>query len=131
MVPNLHDISHILKDTFYFVKRTNNNLKIRTVLGVASLYANISHRLKPKPLEYWIEKLHLKTKHLEKFTQKLTLKRIPITLKYNYFYINDSFIHQIKGTAMGTHPAVVYAKLTCGYLEVKYLINYFKYFHMI
>ena len=42
-----------------------------------------------------------------------------IILKYNYFYINSSFIHQINRKAMGTHAAVVYANLTCGYLEVK------------
>ena len=42
-----------------------------------------------------------------------------IILKYNYFDINNNFIHQIKGTAMGTHAAVVYANLTCGYLEAQ------------
>ena len=42
-----------------------------------------------------------------------------IILKYDYFYIDGSFIRQIKGTAMDTHVAVVYANLTCGYLEVK------------
>ena len=42
-----------------------------------------------------------------------------IILKNNYFYINGSFIHQIKGTDMGTHATVLCANLTCGYLEVK------------
>lgn len=42
-----------------------------------------------------------------------------IIVKNNYFYINGSFIHQIKGTDMGTHATVLCANLTCGYLEVK------------
>ena len=32
---------------------------------------------------------------------------------------NGSFTYQIKGTAMGTHAAVVYANLTRGYLKVE------------
>ena len=86
MVSDPNDISHILKDTFYFDKRTNNDLKIGTAIGVAgitSLYTNISHDLKPKALEYWIEKLHQNIKHLEKFT----LKRMSITLSYIITFI--------------------------------------------
>ena len=40
-------------------------------------------------------------------------------LKYNYFYINDSFIHKMKRTAMSTHIAGVQASLTYKYSEVK------------
>ena len=40
-------------------------------------------------------------------------------VKYNYFNINSSFIHKINRKAMGTHATVVYANLTCRYLEVK------------
>lgn len=86
MVSNPNDISHILKDTSYFVKRTNNYLKIGTVLwvaGIISLYTNISHDLKPKALEYWIEKLHQNIKHFKKFT----LKRMSITLSYIIAFI--------------------------------------------
>ena len=42
-----------------------------------------------------------------------------IILKYNYFYINSSFIHHINRKAMGTQATVVYASLTCRYLKVK------------
>ena len=40
-------------------------------------------------------------------------------LKFNYFYINKNFFHQIKGTAMGTIFAVVSSNLTVAYFEVK------------
>lgn len=56
--------------------------------------------------------------HLQSFTKNFVLERMSIILKNNYFYSNNSFIDQIKGTAVGTHTAVAYANLTCGYLEV-------------
>ena len=49
------EISHIIKDTFSFVERTEKDLEIGTVLGVAyikSLYTNVSHDLRRKVLEY-------------------------------------------------------------------------------
>ena len=60
-----------------------------------------------------------KIERLQRFTKNFIIEGMSIIVKYNYFYINDNFIHQIKGTAMDTHAAVVYANLTCGFLEVK------------
>ena len=40
-------------------------------------------------------------------------------MRYNYFYINGSFVHQINQTAIEKHAAVVYAKLASGCLGVK------------
>ena len=54
MEPSLKEISHILKDAFDFIERTENNLEIRTFLGVAnikSLYTNISDDLGLKGLD--------------------------------------------------------------------------------
>ena len=101
MEPNLREISHIL------------------VADIKSLFTNISHDLVLKALEYWVEKLQHKIEHLQKSTKNFILEGMSIILKYDYFYIDCSFIRQIKGTAMDTHVAVVYANLTCGYLEVK------------
>ena len=56
---------------------------------------------------------------LQRFTKNFILEGMSIILKYNYFYINGNFIHQIKDTAMVTHTAVVYGNLTCAYLEIK------------
>ena len=67
-------------------------------------------------------------------------------LMYNCFYINHSFIHQMKGTATSTIAVVANANLSCGHLEVKvfnklpdvlfydivefFLKNYIDLFHM-
>lgn len=45
---------------------------------------------------------------LQRFSKNFILDGMSLILKYNYFYINDSFIHQIKGTAMSTYAAIAY-----------------------
>ena len=109
--PNLRESSHTLKSTFDFAETTEKYLEIGSVLGVAdikSLYTNISYNLGLKPLTYWTEKLQHKIEHLQRFTKTLIRKGMSIILKYNYFDINGSFIHQIKGTAMVTYAVVVH-----------------------
>lgn len=86
----------------------------RTVLGVAgikSLYTNISHDFGLEVLDYWIEKLKHKMEQLQRFSKNFILNGMSLILKYNYFYINDSFIHQIKGTAMSTYAAIAHTIL--------------------
>ena len=45
---------------------------------------------------------------LQRFSKNFILDGMSLILKYNYFYINDSFIHRIKGTAMSTYAAIAY-----------------------
>ena len=69
----------------------------RTVLGVAgikSLYTNISHDFGLEVLDYWIEKLKHKMEQLQRFSKNFILDGMSLILKYNYFYINDSFIQR-------------------------------------
>ena len=40
-----------------------------------------------------------------------------VILHFNYFYINRIYLHQVKGTAMGTPFAVVYANLVMAFIE--------------
>ena len=40
-------------------------------------------------------------------------------MKFNYFYINKSFFHQIKGTATGTKFAVVSSNLVVTYKDIR------------
>ena len=56
---------------------------------------------------------------LLRFTKEHVLEASLIILKFNYFYINKSFFHQIKRTAMGTKFAVVGSNLFVAYKEVK------------
>ena len=56
---------------------------------------------------------------LSRFTKAFILEGLNIILKFNYFYINKNFFHQIQRTAMGTIFAVVRSSLTVAYFEVK------------
>ena len=66
-----------------------------------------SHDLFVTAIEYWIEHLQNDLPLLQRFTKQFVLGGLSIILKFNYFYINKSFFHQIKGTAMGTKFAVI------------------------
>ena len=126
MEPCLNEISHILKDTFDFTDRANSCFDVGTVLGVAdikSLYTNISHDLGLKALAFWIEKLKDKIPILKRFSKQFIIEGMSLILENNYFHINNLFIHQVKGTAMGTHAAVVFANLSVAFLEVKLFIR--------
>ena len=86
---------------------------------IESLYTNIKHDVFYKAIEYWIGKFHDDIPLLSRFTKVFILEGLNIILKFNYFYINKNFFHQIKGTAMGTIFAVVDSNLTVAYFEVK------------
>ena len=94
----LKKISHILKDIFDFVQRTEKYLEIGTVLRVSdfkSLWKNILHELRLKTLNYWIGKLEHKIEHLQRFTKISSSEGMSIILRYNYFYVSDSFINNM------------------------------------
>ena len=55
---------------------------------------------------------------LRRFTSAFILEKLPIILEFYYFYINNYFYHQVKGTAMGTLFAV-WNNLTVAYFEEK------------
>ena len=57
---------------------------------------------------------------LQRFTKQFVLEGLSIILKFNYFYINKSFFHQINETAMGTKFAVVGSNLVVVYKEIKF-----------
>ena len=44
---------------------------------------------------------------LWRFNKQFILEGLSIILEFNYFCINGIYIHQIKGTAMGTKFSVV------------------------
>ena len=56
---------------------------------------------------------------LQRFTKQFVLEALLIILKFNYFYINKSFFHQIKRTAMATKFVAVGSNLFVAYKEVK------------
>ena len=70
-------------------------------------------------IEYWIEHLQNNLPLLQHFTKQFVLEGFSIILKSNYFYINKSFFHQIRGTTMGTKFAEVGSNLVVEYEEIK------------
>ena len=70
-------------------------------------------------IEYWIQHLQNNLALLQRFPEQFVLEGLSIIFKYNYFYINKSFFHQIKGTAIGTKFAVVGSNLVVAYKEIK------------
>ena len=50
---------------------------------------------------------------------KFVLEALSTILEFNYFCINGIYIHQTKGTAMGTKLVVIGSNLVATYEEVK------------
>ena len=122
MEPTLSFIKHILKDYFDFIDRIDTQCTANTILSacdIKSLYANIKHDFFYKAIEYCIDKFYDDIPLLSRFTKASILKGLNIILKFNYFYINKNFFHQIKGMTMGTIFAVVGNNLIVTYFEVK------------
>ena len=69
--------------------------------------------------EYWIEKLQNDLPLLRRFNKQFILEARSIILEFNYFYINGTYIHQIKGITMGTKFGVVGSNLVVAYEEIK------------
>ena len=122
MEPALSSIPHIVKDSFDFTQRLEKQCRNNTLLSacdIKSLYTNIRHDLFLTAIEYWIEHLQNNLPLLQRFTKQFVLEGLSIILKFNYFYINKSFFHQIKGTAMGTKCSVVGNNLVVAYIKIK------------
>ena len=122
MESTLSFIKHVLKDSFDFIDRIDTQCTVNTILStceIKSLYTSIKHDVFYKAIQYWIDKFHDGIPLLSRFTKAFILEGLNIILKFNYFYINKNFFHQIKGTAMGTNFAVLGSNLTVAYFEVK------------
>ena len=83
---------------------------------VENLYGNISHQLGLESVSYWLSSV-------EKITPRISddfiLRALKFILENNSFHFNGNYYRQVKGTAMLTKVAPVYATLTLGYLEQK------------
>ena len=122
MEPALSLIPHIVKDSFDFTQRLEKQCQNNTLLSTCdtkSLYTNICPDLFLTAIEYGIEQLQNNLPLLQRFTKQFVLENLSITLKFNYFYIDKSFFHQTKGTAMGAKFAVVGSNLVVAYKEIR------------
>ena len=120
--PVLEKIKHIVKDTFDFVERFDETMDEDTIIvtwDIKALYPNIRHDLFHEAIAYWVDKYASEIPLLQRFSKDFVLDALFIILKYNYAYFDQTFYHQIKGTATGTTFAVVGANLVVAYKEVK------------
>ena len=118
--PLVEEIPSYLKDTTDFLRKLPSTTSENTLLvsfDVESLYSNISHDLGLEALEFWINKFQDRIP--ERFSKDFILDSMKFILENNTFQFNDDFFKQIRGTAMGTRVAPIYATLTIGYLEEK------------
>ena len=109
-----------LRDTTDFLNNLPNTVPTDTILAsfdIESLYSNIPHELGIQAVRFWLEK-YPETLN-GRFSNEFILEGIRLILENNTFSFNDKYYKQVKGTAMGTKFAPVYATLTVGYLEQK------------
>ena len=82
---------------------------------IVNLYTNIDHDFGLIAIHYWLSK-YTELIH-SRFNTNFIVDSITFILKNNYFMFNEEYFLQIKGTAMGTKFAPMYANLVIGYFE--------------
>ena len=80
-----------------------------------ALYSNITHDLGIQALNYWLNKTQ--NEDIDRISKEFIVKGMEIILQNNYMYFDGEIYRQIRGTAMGTRVAPVYANLVLAYLE--------------
>ena len=118
--PYTEHVKSNLRDTTGFLNNLPEDVAPHTILAsfdTEALYSNIPHDLGLEAVKYWLEKFPEIKKH--KFSNNFILEAIKLILENNRFCLNNKFYKQIKGTAMGTKFAPIYATLTIRYIEVK------------
>ena len=118
--PYTEHVKSNLRDTTDFLNNLPDNVQPDTILAsfdIEALYSNIPHDLGIEAVQYWLEKYPENKKN--RFSNNFILEAIKFILENNTFCFNNNFYRQVKGTAMGTKFAPVYATLTIRYLEIK------------
>ena len=118
--PSLSFIPHILIDSFDFLERLDTTCSKDTLLSlcdIKSVYINIRDDVFYKAIDYWIEKIINEIPLLRRLPKAFILEGLLMILGFNYFYVNNYFYHEIRGTAMETNFAVVGSNLTVAYFE--------------
>ena len=107
-----------LRDTTDFLNNLPDKIQEDTLLAtfdIEALYSNIPHELGIEAVKYWLDR-HPETLE-NRFSKSFILEGIQLILENNTFCFDDINYKQVKGTAMGTKFAPIFATLTIGYLE--------------
>ena len=141
--PLVSEVKANVRDTVDFLgrlpKTLEENYKMAT-FDVENLYGNITHEIGLEAISYWLNRFPLLN---ERISNDFILEALCLILRNNNFNFQGKFYRQLRGTAMGTKVAPVYATLTLGFLELSlyntintnygplagnlFLNNYFRY----
>ena len=116
--PYTKHVKSNLRDTTDFLNNLPDKIQEDTLLAtfdIEALYSNIPHELGIEAVKYWLNK-HPETLE-NRFSKSFILEGIQLILENNTFCFDDIHYKQVKGTAMGTKFAPIFATLTIGYLE--------------
>ena len=130
---NVRDTSDILSR---LPERLEEGHKLAT-FDIENLYGNITHTTGLDAINFWLQEV---AQDDIRISNNFILEGLKLILENNIFYFNGRFFRQLRGTAMGTKVAPVYATLTLGYLErslcnslqypvlsTMFMNNYFRY----
>ena len=119
MQPFAKEITAYVKDNFDVLRKLPKEVTDDTemaTLDVENLYGNITHEIGLEAVKFWLETC---PREMSRISNDFILSGIRLILENNTFHFNGIFYKQLKGTAMGTKMAPMYATLTLGYLEKK------------
>ena len=110
---------------FEFKISCHSSFEILT-FDVVNLYTNIPHTFGLEALDYWLEN-HPESLHA-RFNKEFVLEFANFMLQNNNMKFNNEFYNQIKGAAISTIFAPIYATISMEYFEIKlYRVCAFKY----
>ena len=115
--PLVEEVRANVRDTRDMLARLPERLEENHSLAtfdVKNLYGNITHQTGLDAVGAWLREFPRETSRI---SNAFILDGLRLILENNNFFFNGKFFKQLKGTAMGTKVAPVYATLTLGYLE--------------
>ena len=114
----MSEVKANVRDTVDFFGRLPKTLEEKykmATFDVENLYGNISHEIGLEAISYWLNRFPLLN---ERISYDFILEALCLILRNNNFNFQGKFYRQLRGTAMGTKVAPVYATLTLGFLEL-------------
>lgn len=120
--PIVWSLPSYLRDTSDFLSKLMNvnvsNDDFLCTMDITSLYTNIPHDLGLSALDHY-----LKSRDVDEPPSSFLWDLAHIVLNMNYFKYENSFYHQVKGTAMGSPFAPNYANLFMGKFEEDFVYS--------
>ena len=108
--PYLKVVKSYIRDDIDFltkIPRETDEKKVLATFDITSMYTNINNDLGYEAIRFWLEKHPELTPR--DISKDFILDALKLVLEFNMFHFNNKIYLQIRGTAMGTKCAPVYA----------------------